>query len=237
MYTGDMDKIFIGFNLATMSEGADSFGEIKDNVLGVTNGKISWIGRIEDIEQKITKNTQVVKGNGEWITPGLIDCHTHIIYGSDRSQEFEQRLNGASYEEIAKSGGGINSTVLATRQASEESLLASAQKRLNAFIREGVTTLEVKSGYGLDVENEIKLLSVADKLDKQNDISIVKTFLGAHTIPNEFKSNPEEYVELICHSMIPKVANGRLADTLDIFTESVNGRTNGQGDCNIAPSV
>jgi len=155
------------------------------------------------------------------MTPGLIDCHTHLIYGGNRIDEFEKRLQGASYEEIAAAGGGILSTVSATRAASEDELVESAKRRLRSFVNEGVTTIEIKSGYGLDVKNEIKMLRAANKLGRMSKIDVVTTFLGAHAIPPEYEDDREGYIDLIINEMLPVIARDRLATMVDGFCETI----------------
>ncbi len=159
--------------------------------------------------------------DGRWITPGLIDCHTHLVYGGNRAQEFEQRLAGASYEEIARAGGGIVSTVKATRQASTEQLIAATLPRLDALIAEGVTTIEIKSGYGLELDTERRQLQAARQLGSQRAISVRTTFLGAHTVPPEMKGNSGAYIDAVCNTMLPQVAAEGLADAVDAFCEGI----------------
>lgn len=221
MNSSDWEVLFIGFNLATMTDGGQSYGELKGSALAIGAGKILWIGKESDLPVYSQEAVKVVQGDGKWITPGLIDCHTHIIYGGDRANEFEMRLQGKSYQEIAENGGGIVSTVKATRAASEEELYQSALKRLSALQAEGVTTLEIKSGYGLDLENEIKMLNVAEKLHQNTSVSVHKTFLGAHTVPQEYKDKPDDYINMVCEQMLPSIAQAKLADAVDVFCENI----------------
>src|SRR6185369_5886530 len=158
---------------------------------------------------------------GRWITPGLIDPHTHLVYAGDRAHEFELRLAGASYEAIARAGGGIVSTVAATRAASETELVEAALPRLDALIAEGVTTVEVKSGYGLTLEDELKMLRSSRALGEHRPVTIKTTFLGAHAVPPEFAGDPDGYIELVCRSMIPAVAEAGLVDAVDAFCEGI----------------
>ena len=204
-----------------MTQGGTSYGEIENAALALSDGKIAWLGNIEQLPQYDTENVEVIDAQGKWITPGLIDCHTHIVYGGNRANEFELRLQGASYEEIAQNGGGIVSTVKATREATEDELFASAYKRLSALHNEGVTSLEIKSGYGLDLENEVKMLKVAARLQQSLPVSVQKTFLGAHALPIEYKDDSDGYIDLVCQQMIPEVAKLNLADAVDVFCEGI----------------
>jgi len=221
MISTHWELLLTGFNLATMTDSGNSYGEIKDGAVAIGEGKILWVGDKKSIPAFDKNKVEIVEGNGQWITPGLIDCHTHIIYGGNRANEFEMRLQGKSYQEIAENGGGIVSTVQATRKATEDELYQSALKRLNALEREGVTTIEIKSGYGLDLENEIKMLKVAEKLHQNAVVSIHKTFLGAHTVPKAYKDSPDEYINLVCDEMIPQIAKLKLADAVDVFCENI----------------
>jgi len=195
------------------------------NLLTIENGaliweeeKINWIGKESEIpEQYLTH--EVVDAAGAIVTPGLIDCHTHLAFGGWREDEFKERSRGASYLDILKSGGGILSTVKATRAASEEELFQKALSILKEIAKLGVTTIECKSGYGLDLENELKLLRVYKRLDQHGPLKIVPTFLGAHTIPPEFKDRPDDYVDLLVTEMLPEVSGQQLATFCDIFVE------------------
>jgi imidazolonepropionase len=213
--------LYTNINLATMTDGSKSYGTIKQAAIAISNGKIAWIGKANNIPSYNKHKVTVIDGKNQWMTPGLIDCHTHIIYGGNRANEFELRLQGASYEEIAKAGGGIISTVNATRQASESALYQQALKRLTAMHQQGLTTIEIKSGYGLDVANEIKMLNVAHQLSKALPIDIKRTFLGAHALPLEYKDDADGYIELICNTMLPQIAEQKLADAVDVFCEGI----------------
>ncbi len=212
--------LYLNVNLATMTDGANSYGEITEAALAVSEGKISWIGKQADLPEYST-NVDVIDGKGKWLSPGFIDCHTHLVYGGNRANEFEMRLQGKSYQEIANAGGGIVSTVTATRNASEEALLAAALPRLQALHSQGVTTLEIKSGYGLDTISELKMLKVADKLSEKLPVTIKKTFLGAHALPTEYKDDPDGYLDKVCNEMLPAVVEENLADAVDVFCEGI----------------
>jgi imidazolonepropionase len=214
------DAIWLA-NLATMRGGAP-YGSIADGAIAVQGDRIAWVGARADLPAAPEKCAIAVhEAGGKWITPGLIDCHTHLVFGGDRAGEFELRLGGASYEEIARAGGGIVSTVAATRAADEETLFASARKRLERLIGEGVTTVEIKSGYGLETAAEIKQLRVARRLGEALPVSIATTFLGAHALPPEYKGRQTEYVALVVDEMLPAVAKAGLADAVDAFCERI----------------
>lgn len=217
----DWQTLWINVNLATMNDSANSYGQIESAALAVANGKIVWLGPMTQLPAFDATAMQVIEGNGRWLTPGLVDCHTHLVYGGNRANEFEMRLEGKSYEEIANAGGGIVSTVKATRSASEIELFDSAFKRLSALHKQGVTTVEIKSGYGLDTKNEIKMLTVALQLAKALPVTVRKTFLGAHALPIEYKDDADGYINLVCNEMIPQVAQQNLADAVDVFCEGI----------------
>jgi len=210
--------LFTHARIATLT-GDSGYGLIDDGALLVNGRVIEWIGPMSDL--KPVAGAKTVYCGSRLITPGLIDCHTHLVYGGDRADEFELRLEGASYEEIARKGGGIVSTVKATRQASESELLAQTRPRLRQLLSEGVTTLEIKSGYGLDAENEIKMLRVAKQLGEENQLRIQKTFLGAHALPPEYSGRADDYIQLVCEDMLPRVYAEGLADAVDVFIESI----------------
>lgn len=219
--TAIWDSLWIDIDLATMQQGAP-YGVIRDGVLGIKDGRIAWVGARSELPgTPKTLAAEVIEGGGRWMTPGLIDCHTHILFGGERFREFELKLEGASYEEIARAGGGIVSTVAATREASEDELLAGATRRLKPFLAEGVTTIEVKSGYGLDLDSELKMLRAGRRLGETLPVSVQTSFLGAHAVPPEFKGRQGEYVELICREMLPAVAASGLADAVDGFCEGI----------------
>ena len=198
--------------------------EFADDVLVdaglLTDGEnIVWLGSMADCPAY--GDAEVIDCEGRLLTPGLIDCHTHLVFGGDRADEFEARLEGVSYAEIATRGGGIRSTVTATREASEAELLKQCLPRFNQLLDEGVTTLEIKSGYGLDVENEIKMLRVAAQLEKDHQVKVMKTFLGAHALPEEYSDRPDDYISLVCEQMLPQAHSQGLVDAVDVFIESI----------------
>lgn len=216
------DQVWIDVNVATMSPSVSApYGAITDAAIAVKGGKIAWVGPRSDLPEFDVLSTPVYRGKGGWITPGLIDAHTHLVFAGSRANEFELRLQGASYEEIARSGGGIISTVKACREASEAELFELGRKRLNALAKEGVTTVEIKSGYGLDTETELKLLRVARELGKHHHVDVKTTFLGAHAIPPEYKNDVEGYVDLVINEMLPAVIEAGLADAVDVFCENI----------------
>ncbi|SEL58576.1 imidazolonepropionase [Colwellia chukchiensis] len=219
--TNTWQTLWTDVNLATMTQGADGYASIENGALAVADGKIAWLGAMADLPSYDANTVKVIDGQGAWLTPGLIDCHTHIVYGGNRANEFEMRLEGKSYEEIANAGGGIVATVTATRAASEAELFASALKRLNTLHQQGVTSIEVKSGYGLDTENEIKMLKVAQQLSQALPVTVQKTFLGAHALPVEYQGRADAYIDLVCHEMMPKIAAQNLADAVDVFCEGI----------------
>lgn len=202
-----------------MQENETPYGLIENTAMVIENDYITWIGSEESLPNHY--DYEMEDAEGDYMSPGLIDCHTHLIYGGNRIDEFEKRLNGVSYEEIAKSGGGILSTVQATRDATEAELIESANKRLSHLKAEGVTTIEVKSGYGLNTETELKMLSVARTMNVNNDIDVIATFLGAHAIPDEYKNNRDDYIDLIINEMLPKIAEQKMAAAVDGFCETI----------------
>jgi len=212
-------KVFINAQIATMTS-SSPYGLIPNGAIAVLNGKIDWVGPATDLPVKyqIWKQEDV---NQRLITPALIDCHTHLIYGGNRAQEFEMRLRGASYEDIAQAGGGIVSTVQQTRNLSEDQLIQNALPRLDHFIAEGVTTLEIKSGYGLTIEDELKMLRAARRLETLRPIRIKTTFLGAHAVPQEYKGNADAYLDEVCLPALTQAAKEGLVDAVDAFCETI----------------
>ena len=213
------DALWIDVNLATM-EPEGSYGEIRGGAIGVRDGRIVWIGEQAALP-KSQKAKQIHACAGKWLTPGLIDCHTHVVYGGNRSDEFEARLNGVPYETIARAGGGIVSTVRATRAASEAELVKTAMPRVKTLLSEGVTTIEIKSGYGLELETEARMLRVARSLGASLPVRVRTTFLGAHTIPAEYAQQPDAYVDLVANTMLPALHEERLVDAVDAFCENI----------------
>jgi len=219
---GDIDLLITDANIATMDTAIDApYGSIENAALAIKNGKIAWLGKQSDLPSFDVFSTPTLSIKGQWLTPGLIDCHTHLVFAGSRSQEFEQRLQGVSYEQIAAQGGGIASTVAATRLADREQLFVDGKDRLNTLLAEGVTTVEIKSGYGLDVKNELKLLEVARLLGEHHPIDIITTFLGAHALPPEYKGRTDEFINLVCTDMLEQVVANNLADAVDVFCENV----------------
>jgi imidazolonepropionase len=214
------DWLIHNINLATMNpEAGVAYGAINHGLVAIKDKRILWVGKQEKAPD--FSNCPVIDGQQGWLTPGLIDCHTHLVYGGHRAKEFEWRLKGESYEQIAKKGGGILSTVKQTRQASEANLLEQSASRLEALLKEGVTTVEIKSGYGLDLPNELKMLRVARTLGQQYPAHIMTTFLGAHAVPPEFKNNADGYLKFLIDEVLPEVVQQKLADAVDIFIESI----------------
>lgn len=216
----DKGHIFTHARVATLIENADSLGLIEDAAIVVEQGRIAYVGPQSEMPA-LYADYPATNCENRLITPGLIDCHTHLIHAGTRAHEFELRLEGASYEEVAKAGGGIVSSVKALRAASEDDLLRESLPRLDALISEGVTTVEVKSGYGLDTENEIKSLKAARRLTQVRDIAIRTTFLGAHALPPEMSGDKSAYIDVIINEMLPAIAADKLADAVDGFCEGI----------------
>lgn len=213
------DKLWVNVNLATMQHG-QGYGEITDGAIATRHGKIVWLGKRSDLPAGV-QVSQEHDGQGGWITPGLIDCHTHIVYAGNRSNEWEARLNGVPYEQIAREGGGIVSTVRATRGADLESLLNQSLPRVRALISEGVTTLEIKSGYGLDLANEEKMLRAAREIQARLGVTVRTTFLGAHALPPEYAGRADAYIDEVCNVMLPALVEQGLVDAVDAFCENI----------------
>jgi imidazolonepropionase len=209
------DVLFTNVHLATMAEG---YGEIRDAAIAVKDGRIAWLGPQAGLPSR--QAATVHDGDGCWLTPGLIDCHTHIVHAGNRSDEFEARLNGATYEDIARAGGGIMSTVRATRAASEEELLRQSLPRLRSLMAEGVTTIEIKSGYGLTLASEANMLRAARRIGRDYPVNVATTFLGAHALPPEFVGRADDYITEVC-AMIAPLAAEELVDAVDAFCERI----------------
>ncbi|MBU3006182.1 imidazolonepropionase [Paraglaciecola arctica] len=212
------DLIINNVRIASMQNNGEAYGLLSQTSIAIKDAKVL---AIFDPSQENYHSPHKVDGGNKWLLPGFIDCHTHLVYGGNRANEFELRLQGKSYAEIAQQGGGILGTVLATRQASEQNLLASAIKRAARLLEEGVTCIEVKSGYGLDMDTEIKMLKVAKQIAEHLPVTIETTYLGAHAVPEEFRSNPDDYVQFVCEQVIPVVAQQKLAECVDVFCESI----------------
>ena len=216
------DTLLVNANLATMRAGGAPYGAIRDGAIGITAGRIEWVGPRDDLSATPESlATEVLDAERAWVTPGLVDCHTHLVYGGNRAAEFEMRLNGASYEEIARAGGGIVSTVLTTRDASDNELATSASGRLKTLLSEGVTTVEIKSGYGLDLATELRMLRIARLLGDTAPVTVKTTFLGAHAVPAEFKGRADSYIDFVVNEVLPAVASAGLADAVDCFCENI----------------
>lgn len=216
------DTLWVDVNLATMVDGGEAYGAVGDGAVGISDGRLAFVGPrdgLPAVPEKLAR--EIRSGQGRWVTPGLIDCHTHLVYGGNRAHEFERRLAGASYEEIARAGGGILSTVSATREATEAQLLASSLNRLDRLIAEGVTTVEIKSGYGLDLSTELKMLRVARRLGEERPVSVQTTLLGAHALPPEYAGRSDDYIAWVCRELIPAAAAEGLADAVDAFCETI----------------
>ncbi len=216
----EFDAVWLNANLATMTANGQPYGSISDGAIAIKDGLIAFVGAKADLPAFDTLATPLFDAQGQWLLPGLIDCHTHLVYAGSRANEFELRLQGASYQQIAAAGGGIASTVQATRAASHEQLFTVAKDRLNALLAEGVTTVEIKSGYGLTLADEQKILEVAALLAEHHPVSIVKTFLGAHALPPEFKEDAAGYLSEVCR-MLPLLAEQQLVDAVDVFCEGI----------------
>ena len=220
MTPAGFDLLLTDAQLATMRKGGEPYGLVRDGAVGVSGGTITWVGRATDLPRDaVAKRTQ--NCGGRWLTPGLVDCHTHLVYAGNRSGEFERRLLGATYAEISREGGGINATVRATRAATAEDLAAQSQPRLAALVAEGVTTIEIKSGYGLETATELKELAVARALGNQLDVDVRTTLLAAHALPPEYSGRADDYIDYVCREMIPAVAQAGAADAVDAFCETI----------------
>lgn len=218
---GHWDHLLLDCNLATLTGNA-GYGRVGNGALGWRDGSITYVGTMDALPGKPeTLAARVESVHGALVTPGLIDCHTHLVFAGDRANEFEMRLHGENYEAIARAGGGILSTVRATRAASEDELLEQSLPRARALLRDGATTIEIKSGYGLDLESELKMLRVARRIGQSLGITVKTTFLGLHALPPEFANLRAEYVSLVCDQWLPAVVKEELADAVDAFCEGI----------------
>jgi imidazolonepropionase len=215
-----VDRIWHRCRLATLSWSRQGLGIVEDGLVAARDGRIIYAGCATEAPTGLEAKERIDCGE-RWITPGLIDCHTHLVYGGNRAAEFEQRLGGATYEEIARAGGGIVATVQATRRASVTELIAATRPRLDALLREGVTTIEIKSGYGLALDAERRQLRAARQLGEDAAVTVRTTFLGAHAIPPEMKGRSSDYIGLVCDQMLPAIAAEGLADAVDAFCEKI----------------
>jgi imidazolonepropionase len=212
------DALWTGVHLATLC--GEGYGEVRDGAIAVRDGRIAWLGRRAALPAGATAAVEH-DGQGAWLTPGLIDCHTHLVYAGNRSDEFEARLNGEPYEAIARRGGGVAATVRATRAADDVALRAASLPRLRSLLAEGVTTLEIKSGYGLDMATEARMLRVARALGRTLPVRVCTTFLGAHAVAPEFAGRADAYLDHVCHDMLPALASDGLVDAVDAFCETI----------------
>jgi len=213
------DLLITDCRLATMVPGGPPFGAVEDGAVLIEGGRIAWAGPRADL--RADKSVETHRLGGRWVTPGLVDCHTHLVFGGDRSGEFEQRLNGASYEEIARAGGGIVSTMTATRAASEEALYASALTRLAGLKATGVTTVEIKSGYGLDRDSELKMLRTARRIGREAGVRVRTSYLGLHAVPPEHRGNRAAYVDKAVDDILPAAHAEGLVDAVDAYCEPI----------------
>ncbi len=220
-FSGRIDSLWLDGRFASMA-GKTTYCILEKGAMAVDNGRIVWLGPQESLpKDAAAKARSTYCLENAWVTPGLIDCHTHLVYAGNRAREFEMRLNGATYEEIARAGGGIISTVTAVRSATETELFQQSKARLMSMQAEGVTAVEIKSGYGLNTESELKMLRVARRLDRELPATVISTFLGAHALPSEYTGRPDAYIDLVIDEMIPAVAAAGLAQAVDVFCERI----------------
>ena len=212
------DSIYFNANLITLSD-ESGYGLLENAALGIKDGKIEYVGVPDKAPETLAKESHDV--GGKFIAPAFIDCHTHLVYGGSRAREFEMRLEGASYEDIARAGGGILSTVSATREASEDELFKAAHARMKILIDQGVQAFEIKSGYGLDIETEAKMLRVATRLRNETGLRVQRTFLGAHALPPSHSDHPDKYIDMVCNEMLPAIHKDGLIDAVDGFCENI----------------
>lgn len=216
------DHLWFNATLVTCNADCNDYGLLSSAALAIKEDKIVWLGTMDQLPSSansLAKN--ITDAQNQIITPGLIDCHTHLVYAGNRMKDFSLRLHGESYEAIAKQGGGIVSTVNATRKANVDELYTQSAKRLQAMLQQGVTTVEIKSGYGLDAENEFKQLQVIKRLAENFPLTLYPTFLGAHALPTDFKNRADEYIDYVCRETLPKIAKQKLAKAVDAFCETI----------------
>lgn len=213
------DTVWLDARLATLALGQSGLGIVERGAVAAKDGRIAFAGPMAELPTGWDAPRRVAL-DGRWVTPGLVDCHTHLVYAGNRAHEFEVRLAGASYEEIAQAGGGIVATVRATRAASEDALVEATLPRLDCLLAEGVTTVEIKSGYGLDRGTELRMLRAARRLARERKVEVITSFLGAHAVPPEANGDKERYIDEVC-AMIPAIARDRLADAVDAFCENI----------------
>ncbi|WP_426415986.1 imidazolonepropionase [Aestuariirhabdus sp. LZHN29] len=218
--TSHWDILWTNVRLATLNPDIKRpYGAIEKGALAVRDGRIAWLGNADDRPDTPCRETR--DGGGGWMTPGLIDCHTHLVFAGNRCHEFEQRQQGASYQQIAEQGGGIRATVSATRTSSEEQLFQQAVPRLRAYLDEGVTSIEIKSGYGLETDAELRMLRTARRLGREFPVTVHSSFLGAHALPEEYSGRPDGYIDRVCSEMMDAVCAEALADSVDMFCEQI----------------
>jgi len=220
MLPAAFDLLLTNAHLATLTETGARYGAIHNGALGIREGQIAWVGTAADRPRGASAR-ETLDCHGAWVTPGLVDCHTHAVYAGNRANEFEQRLHGTTYAEIARAGGGINATVRATRAASEDELIRQSRPRVAALAAEGVTTIEIKSGYGLETASELRQLAVARRLGEDVGVDVRTTLLAAHALPTEFEGHADSYIDYVCRDTIPAAAALRLADAVDAFCETI----------------
>src|SRR6185437_140912 len=214
-------RLWRNARLATLAETTPGLGIVENGAIAARDGRIVYAGPEAELPAALRDGAETVDCEGRWITPGLVDCHTHLVHAGDRANEFEMRLAGATYEEVARAGGGIVSSVKALRAASEDELVRQSLPRLDALLAEGVTTVEMKSGYGLDLENEAKSLRAARRLGGERPVTVRTTFLGAHALPAEANGDKDAYIDLVAKQMLPAIAAEKLADAVDGFCEGI----------------
>jgi len=220
MIPATFDLLLLDAHVATMRAGGVPYGAIPDGAVGIKGGTIVWVGRASDVPRDV-KAYRTLQCDGRWLTPGLIDCHTHLVYAGNRAGEFEQRQDGVTYADISRQGGGINATVRATRAATAADLAQQSRPRLDALAAEGVTTIEIKSGYGQETATELKQLDVARAIGRQLGVDVRTTLLAAHALPPEFMGRGDDYIDYVCREMIPAVAQAGIADAVDAYCETI----------------